>query len=95
MTDRELLSGFFRKAGPDKCIGIAHIGLYAVLVELWARQDFYGPVKLFSYDVRPVAKLFASKTYYKLLRDLHDGGYLRYEPSHYPHQGSTIILKGL
>jgi len=92
MDGLAVLSIFFDKASKDGRISIAHIGLYATLVRIWAGRGFETPLILFSQMVMPLAKISSSATYHKLIRDLNAYGYLRYQPSYYKGRGSRIYL---
>lgn len=76
----------------DPRIGISHIGLYAVLFTI-KRSD--GSIELFARQVIPLAKIAARSTYYRLMRELEDYGYLMYEPSSDPRRPSRIELSAV
>ncbi|MES2107922.1 MAG: hypothetical protein V4577_04210 [Bacteroidota bacterium] len=86
------LSGFFEAIKKDGRICITHIGLYAALVQYWQEHDFANPFQAFSYEITGIAKISAN-TYHKCIRDLHDFGYIRYEPSFNRNRRSRIDLK--
>lgn len=86
------LSGFFKAIEKDPRISITHIGIFAALVQCWQSGGCINPLRAFSYEVMPVAKISASTTYHKCVRDLHDFGYIRYEPSFKHRERSKIYL---
>ncbi|MFC0514663.1 hypothetical protein ACFFGT_10640 [Mucilaginibacter angelicae] len=86
------LSGFFEAIRNDGRIGINHIGLYAVLLQLWQEQDFQNPVAAFSHEVMIAARMSARATYFKCLNDLNDLGYIRYERSYKRNVRSRVFL---
>lgn len=86
------LSGFFEAAGKDARISVAHIGLYAVLLQCWQEQDFQNPVMAFSHEIMERAKMSARATYLKCLNDLNDMGYIRYERSYKRNSRSKVFL---
>lgn len=86
------LAVFFEGIRRDCRISITHIGLFAVLLEYWQQHDFRNPIEAFSYEIMPLAKISASTTYHKCLRELHEYGYLRYEPSFKRNRRSRIFL---
>ncbi|GAB2793457.1 hypothetical protein GCM10027275_42980 [Rhabdobacter roseus] len=81
-----------KEAEKDPRIGPTHIGLYAVLVGRWANLPAPGPLKVFARDVSSRAKMGCS-TYYRLVRELAVGGYLKYEPSYDPKRPSRIYFR--
>jgi len=92
MKSLTALSRFFNAIAGDPRISITHIGLYAALIEYWQKQGFQNPICVFSYEIMPVAKISASTTYHKCIRDLNEYGYIRYEPSYSRKRGSKIYL---
>ena len=86
------LAIFFEGIRKDHRISITHIGLFAVLLEYWQQHEFCNPIEAYSYEIMPLAKISASTTYHKCLRDLHNYGYLRYEPSFKRNRRSRIFL---
>lgn len=92
MENFQPLSGFFEAIHSDGRIGIGHIGLYAVLLQLWQEQGFKNPVMAFSHEVMRVAKMSARATYLQCLNDLSDLGYIRYERSYKRNVRSKVYL---
>lgn len=93
MDGNTLLSLFFNKTATDCRIGIRHIGLYVTLFQMVSGQGFEIPLIVFSSQVMKAAKICSSATYHKLIRELNDYGYIRYEPSFYKRKGSRIYLQ--
>jgi hypothetical protein len=86
------LSDFFRAIETDPRISITHIGIYAALLQYWKEHQYINPVQVFSYEIMRIAKISASATYHKTVRDLHAYGYIKYEPSFKRNQGSKIYF---
>jgi len=86
------LAGFFDAIRNDGRISITHIGIYAALVQYWQEHDFINPMEAFSYEIMKLAKISASTTYHKCVRDLHDFGYIYYEPSFKRNRRSKLKL---
>ena len=86
------LSNFFTAIDKDPRISITHIGLYAALLQYWSEHDFENPLHVFSYDIMRIAKISASTTFHKAIRELNDYGYIRYEPSFRRNKGSKVYL---
>ena len=87
-----LLKRFFYDIEKDPRIGIKHIGLYTALVLLWENQGCQGPIAAYSRQVMLAAKISSSTTFVKLLHELDDYNYIRYEPSYYKGKASQINL---
>jgi hypothetical protein len=83
---------FMKAIQSDGRIGATHIAIYAALLMCWRESYYSQPLIVYSYEVMKIAKIRAPSTYYSALADLHDLGYLRYEPSFNKYQGSRIYL---
>lgn len=86
------LSDFFSAIENDCRISIVHIGIYAALLQYWSEHHFENPIYVFSYEIMRIAKISASTTYHKNIRDLSNYGYIRYEPSYKRNKGSKVYF---
>ena len=86
------LSDFFMAIERDPRISITHIGIYAALLQYWKEHQYANPVQVFSYEIMHIAKISASATYHKRIRDLSEFGYIKYEPSFKRNQGSKVYF---
>lgn len=86
------LSDFFSAIENDPRIGITHIGIYAALLQYWSEHHFENPVHVFSYDIMRIAKVSASTTFHKTIRELSEYGYIKYEPSFKRNKGSKVYF---
>ena len=86
------LTDFFKAIDKDPRLSITHIGLYAALLQSWSKHHFENPVHVFSYEIMMIAKISASTTYHKNIRDLSSYGYIRYEPSYKRNKGSKVYF---
>ena len=86
------LSDFFAAIDKDPRISITHIGLYAALLQYWSEHRFENPVHVYSYEIMRIAKISASTTFHKAIRELSEYGYLKYTPSYNRKRGSKIYL---
>lgn len=89
------LSDFFQAIDNDPRITMRHIGLYAALLYIWETDGFKNPICLFSKEIMAVAKIFASASYHRYIKQLDEYGYIRYEPSFKKNQASKIYFKNL
>jgi hypothetical protein len=86
------LSFFFEKIYPDTRLNQSHVSLYMALFQFWNLNRFENPFKIIRSEVIKLSKIGSINTYHKCLHDLHQYGYLIYEPSFNPMQGSSIHL---
>jgi len=92
MSNLEPLADFFQAIAHDPRISITHIGIYAALLQYWQEHNFENPMCAFSYEIMRLAKISGSATYHKIIKDLNDFGYIKYEPSYKRNQGSKVYF---
>jgi hypothetical protein len=92
MEQSSLLSKFLSAIDEDPRISITHIGIYVALLEKWRNQNYKGPLQVYSYEIMRLAKISASTTYHKIIRQLSLYGYVKYEPSYKRNQGSKVYI---
>ena len=86
------LSDFFLAIENDCRISTTHIGIYAALLQYWKEQQYVNPFQVFSYEIMEKAKISASTTYHKCIKDLSGYWYIRYIPSYKRNQGSKVYI---
>ena len=86
------LSHFFSAIENDYRISITHIGIYVALLQFRMNKGFINPIEAFSYEIMPIAKISGSNTYHKCIRELHEYGYIKYQPSFKNNQRSKIYI---
>jgi hypothetical protein len=92
MEQLKPLSEFFNAIAGDPRISITHIGFYATLLQCWSENHYQNPIHVSSRDVMRLAKITATRTYHKIIRDLSSFGYIRYEPSFKRNRGSSVYI---
>lgn len=92
MSTLKPLADFFEAIAHDPRISITHIGIYAALLQYWQGHNCQNPICAFSYEIMRLAKISGSATYHKIIKDLSDFGYLKYEPSFKRNKGSKVHL---
>lgn len=92
MDESLILAGFFARSARDPRISVTHIGLFTALLR-YRQEAGRDPFPAYSQDIMRLAKLSSRTTYFKVINELHDYGYLRYERSFKPHRASRICLK--
>lgn len=86
------LSDFLSAIAHDPRISVTHIGIYVALWQYWKEHDFENPLHVFSREIMCLAKVSGSGTYHKIIKDLNEYGYIKYEPSYKRNQGSKVYL---
>ncbi|MFW2476278.1 MAG: hypothetical protein ACN4EP_05160 [Sediminibacterium sp.] len=93
MSEEVLLVDFFRAIENDPRINSRHISLYVSLFQFGLYSECKNRLELFSREVMNVCKISASSTYHKTIKELHEFGYIVYEPSFNHNKPSSISLK--
>lgn len=86
------LLDFFHRIEEDVRITTAHISVYTSLWKLQQEQESKQPLRLFSREVMKICKISSYSTYHKTIRQLHEFGYILYEPSFNHYKGSVFEL---
>ncbi|WET02422.1 hypothetical protein [Flavobacterium sp. YJ01] len=92
MENLKPLTDFFSAIEKDFRISSTHIAIYAALLQYRAVKGFINPIEIFRVEMVQIAKISSKSTYHKCLHELHDYGYLRYEPSFKKTRGSRIYF---
>jgi len=86
------LTGFFAAIQKDARISITHIGIYAAILQYWQQMGCPRPLQFYSHELMEVAKISSKTTYHQYIRDLHEFGYIRYEPLFKSRVRSKVFL---
>lgn len=86
------LTAFFEKAISDNRLFPTHVSLYMALFQFWNLNHFKNPISICRDEVLKLSKIGSYNTYHKCLHDLHNFGYIKYEPSHNQFIGSLVHL---
>mgnify|MGYP001549783145 CR=1 FL=1 len=89
------LTGFFDKIVQDFDLNPTHISLYLALFQFWNLNRFQNPISITRDEVMRISKISSYATYHKCMRELHQKGYLVYEPSYNPFKGSLVHMINL
>ena len=89
------LTGFFDKIVQDFDLNPTHISLYLALFQFWNLNRFQNPISITRDEVMRISKIASYATYHKCMRELHQKGYLVYEPSYNPFKGSLVHMINL
>lgn len=86
------LSAFFNKIVQDTDLNPTHVSLYMALFQSWNLNRFQNPISITRNEVMRISKIFSKATYHKCVNELHQKGYINYEPSHNPFKGSLVYV---
>lgn len=86
------LHTFFEQIRSDQRISSTHIGIFAALLHYRMDRGFCNPIKAYSHEIMPLAKISSLRTYSRCVRDMSDFGYLTYTPSKKKTVPSTIYF---
>jgi hypothetical protein len=83
---------FFTAISKDGRIRTRHICLYMVLVKFWMSNEFQNPFPVSRSRLMKASKIASPTVYHKCIKELKEYGYIRYEPSYHPVEGSRVYL---
>ena len=76
-----ILKEFFEMIEDDPGIGPAHISLYAAILNGWINNNCVNPVKVSRDELMSTSKISARRTFYKMIKELEEAGFIKYEAS--------------
>lgn len=94
MTYSKHLSIFFDRAASDSNLNPTHISLYMSLFRLWNCNKPAIPISISRLEIMKSSKIASKATYHKCLKELHEQGYINYQPSFNPYLGSQVFILG-
>lgn len=86
------LTGFYHKILQDDRISSTHISLYMALFQFWNDQRFRKSIIIQRSEIMDLSKIRSVATYHKGMKELHQYGYIIYEPSYNPFAGSRVTI---
>lgn len=89
------LTGFFDKLVQDYDLNPTHVSLYISLFQYWNLNRFMNPISITRDEIMKISKICSKATYHKCMRELHEKGYIIYEPSYNPFRGSLVRMVNL
>lgn len=89
------LTSFFDKLVHDYDLNPTHVSLYISLFQFWNLNRFENPISITRDEVMRISKICSKATYHKCMRELHEKGYVIYEPSYNPFRGSLVRMVNL
>ena len=92
MEEVKELTKFYSAVKDDNRLGTSHISLYMALFQLYNMNGFCNPVFITRGPVMELAKISGLATYHKCMKDLHQYGYIQYQPSYNPAISSQVTI---
>lgn len=92
MNAAELFTEFLTRIKKDPRVSVVHIGMYAVLTNRCILKGHRYCCDLDRETLMGTAKISSPTTYYKIVGELAEYGYIRYEPSRNPRRRSAIAI---
>jgi len=89
------LTAYFDRVVDDHSLNPTHISLYIALFQFWNLNRFQNPISITRDEVMRISKICSKATYHKCMRELHEKGYVIYEPSYNPFKGSLLQMVNL
>ena len=84
------LNTIFRRFSADPKLNPTHISLYMALFQFWNLSHFAAVIYINREEVMKMSKIGSLATYHRCLKQLHQGNYIVYLPSHNPFKSSQI-----
>ncbi len=92
MAVEHWITAFLERIHKDPRVSIVHIGVFSVMAHCCTKFGNNGKCIMFRSDIMHIAKISSASTYYKVIKELSDYGYIKYSPSRYHLYGSMITL---
>jgi hypothetical protein len=79
-----------RLMSKDDRLNATHLSLFTGLFVHWQRNGFISPFAVTRKAMMAFSKIASIATYHKCIKELDAYGYINYQPSYHPKQGSQI-----
>lgn len=86
------IQAFVARIEQDERLSPWHISLYYALFHCWNDNQRTNPVSINRQEVMSLSKIGSVNTYTKALKQLHEWGYILYEPSNNRWLGSKVYM---
>lgn len=88
---QHLTQVYIRIADDDRLTS-NHVSIYLALFQLWNTEHFPKSFIIMRQEVMQLSKVTSKSSYHRCLNQLHDFGYISYEPSHNAMIGSRVSM---
>lgn len=89
LKENGLMDKFFYRIQDDPRIGASHIALFAAMAQISKDNQ---SVQFYGRELRQLAKVYSSRTYFKILRDLQECCYISYKKGRCRWERSLIVF---
>ena len=86
------IGGFIKSIRKDPRICLSHIGLFTVLYHQQLEHGGQGPFPIHRDEIMEAAKISSTATYFKVLNQLAEFGYIIYLPTYNRMKNSTVQI---
>lgn len=86
------LTGYFDRVCKDHRLNPTHISIYMAIFQFWNLNRFKNPLSISRSEIMGLSKVSSKNTYHKVMKELHQYGYFRYDPSYHPLRGSWVYM---
>lgn len=91
------LSGYgklLRLMSKDDRLNATHLSLFTGLFVHWQKSGFTSPFAITRKAMMAFSRIASIATYHKCIKELDEYGYINYQPSYHPKQGSQVYWPG-
>ena len=92
-SEIEMLLKYIGELSRDERVKPKHITVFLTLVYMGILQNSVDIIKITRRKVMETAHIKGIPTYHKYISDLRNFGYIDYQPSYHPGEGSRVIIK--
>ncbi len=92
MSGSNYFTSAFDQIEKDERMMPSHIAIYIVLLNLWSKESFQNPMNITRREILSAGKVKSKATYHKCMKELHEYGYIKYDPTYDPFKGSSITM---
>jgi hypothetical protein len=87
-------SRLIRRMAKDERLISSHVSLCSALFVAWQKAGYTNPFGINRKQLMVFSKIASIATYHKCIKELHDLGYIRYQPSFSPKAESLVYWPG-
>jgi hypothetical protein len=92
MNSIEQLNNFLARVTSDANLTTTHIGVCTALAVAWINSGLVNPFTTSRSKLMRAARIKSKATYHKVITDLANFSYIKYEPSYHPTKASKIFI---
>jgi hypothetical protein len=92
MDNSKYLKAFLQQITSNAKLKRCHVSLFIALCQIWIENEFESPFKISRSELMLAAKIKSKATYHKTMHELEKQGYIRYNPTHNPFEGSSVAI---